>query len=475
MSEHSHFFNKIFRWQLYATVYISLIQLVTIILLGRYLPYKELGSFALFQIVFRFALYSLDPGMFFSIIQKHEYNWELIKLLLRKQLLYIIFSALGLVFIMLFTTTFNEIHPIITANCFVIILLIGIGSYAQSKLVVDFRQKEIVIAQMIAYSAELIFLVILCNYYNPMIIFTFGVVLRFVLFYGICFLFQLQQQKIEQTYQVLKEDVKSHFTQSKFNIWSQILSFVQGQYDTVIIIVLFGLPVLGGYILVTEISYMIFAKINPLFNKAIIPVVSKSFLNKSNTSTIISESLISYSYLIFILYLLFWNFRSELFQFAYPEKYQDLVYYASFLIPIALCKAMNNILVSYLVALSESRKIFYWNIIILIINYTIILCFYLFKGSLNNFLIMGLGYGILSLLTIYFLMNQILEDKNIQLSLSINKWFILILIMFMLVYIIKIWVGYFFISMILSIICILILLYIFEKERVTKWCKLSIV
>ncbi|MEO6189003.1 MAG: oligosaccharide flippase family protein [Saprospiraceae bacterium] len=475
MKENSNFFNKIFRWQLVATLYIGIVQLVTIVLLGRFLPYKELGAFAIFQIVFRFALYSLDPGMFFSIIQKHESNKSLVKVLFNKQSWYILSSISVFILIACFTDIVSDIGWVILVNSLLIIFIIGYGSYAQCKLTVDFKQREIVVSQIIAYSIELIFVLTMCFRFPPMIIFTIGVVLRFLIFYSLCYYFILGIKKQSVIEIPTTESDESHVTLSKFSVWSQILSFIQGQYDSIIVISLFGLSTLGGYILMTEISYMIFAKINPLFNKAIIPVISKAYKNSQDTSELISHSLISYIYIIFIFYLLFWVYRTDLIKLAYPEKFQELVYFASYLIPIAFIKAMSNILISYLISLGESKRIFHWNIFILIANYIFILVFYWLKSSIDSFLIFGIVYSCLSLITVYLLLRRCFKLKKVEWINFSPQFYLTLFILFISVSGIK-WLGFYFIwSIALSIFMIILCLLVLERTRVSNWFRLTIV
>ena len=79
MNRYFNLINNTFKWQLFATLYITILQVATLILLGRYLDNTALGSFAVFQMIFRMALAIFDPGMFFSVVQKHEVSSKLLK------------------------------------------------------------------------------------------------------------------------------------------------------------------------------------------------------------------------------------------------------------------------------------------------------------------------------------------------------------------------------------------------------------
>ncbi|MBX7175743.1 MAG: oligosaccharide flippase family protein [Saprospiraceae bacterium] len=450
-----------------------MIQLITLILLGRLLPLKELGAYAIFSIVFRFALYSLDPGMFFSMIQQHHSSKQLFRRLMARQWFYMFISVFVFGLIWLLTDMSRNTGSVIIVNSLLIIIIIGAGASVQSQMVRDFRQREIVLVQMIAYTIELVFVVVAVAYFDAVMVFSCGVVLRFILFYGISWFFI--SVKSSGADEVSLEEMQKMERSSHYNIWSQILSFVQGQYDTVIIVGLFGLSTLGGYILMTEISYMIFAKINPLFNRAIIPVISKALLRSENVDELTRESLRSFLYIIFTLYWLFWMYRTEVIQFAYPDKSADLIYYATFLIPVAFARSINNILVSYVLSLGETRRIFVWNITILIINYLVIILFYLFKGSLESFLWFGIGYGIISAIMLWLLFARLLKEHHIATGIFHVRQVCSFALITLSVWMSHLVITNFVLSLCSSLLLILLVFYFLEKQRLVNWLKLSMV
>ncbi len=474
MKEYSHFFNKIFRWQLFSTLYISLIQLVTIILLGRFLEYKELGAFALFQIVFRFAMYTLDPGMFFSIIQKHESSNKLTRILYKYQIQIILVSCILLSILWNFTNQISGIAWPLALNAILIITIIGFGAFAQSILVKTFRQKELVLAQMAGYTIELLVVLIFCRIYNPVLVFTSGILIRFAVFYLICYLAIVRNRISINLEHNVSEDTKSHIDLSKYNIASQIIGFIQGQYDTVIIIGMFGLSTLGGYILMTEISYMLFAKINPIFNKSILPVVSKSFKDGANTSYIIVESAVSYLYIILILYGLFWLYKDFIIHLAYPDKQSDLIYYAMFLIPIAFIKSLNNIMVSYIQSLGETKSIFIWNIVLMIFNYLVLIVLFILKVKLDTFLWISLIYTFLT----FFALIKLFHNKLIQLKIGSIRWplnsLYFIIFIVTVLGLTRFFIGHNVLALSLSMGLLLFGLYYFERDRLQNWFRFSV-
>ena len=475
MKDINHSFNSIFRWQLFSTAVIAIIQFITIILLGRLLESKELGSFAIFQLVFRFALFCLDPGMFFSLVQKHESNRNLRIKLFLIQSLYVICSIIVLIILSNTNEVFRELDLNLLMNGLVIIVIIGFGAYSQSELIRHYKQKEIAIAQTLGYLLELILVVSFCTRYDPILVFSYGIVVRFLIFYLICYYYlYLSKMNFESTL-VLSSPINEYVNQSNYNIGSQIMSYFQGQYDTFVIVGLFGLPTLGAYILTTEISYVIFSKVNPLFNKAIFPVVSKSYKENSNSIDLIRESFSSYLILIVLCYALFWIYRFEIFSWAYNEKASELSHYAMYLLPIALSKAINNILNSYILALGESKKIFLWNIALLILNYVVFALFYWQKWSMDFFLIFITIYSVLLMLLVFILLQSVLKNNNVVESLI--QWHSIASLLFIVaaIYLVSFFVLNPYLSIFISIIISIVLLYFLEKRRLLAWLNFSIV
>ncbi|MBK9109272.1 MAG: hypothetical protein IPM92_13130 [Saprospiraceae bacterium] len=62
--------NHMFRWQLGSSLYLTLLQIIGIVFLGRFLGYLEMGIYAIFQLIFRVSVALFEPGMFVCILQK---------------------------------------------------------------------------------------------------------------------------------------------------------------------------------------------------------------------------------------------------------------------------------------------------------------------------------------------------------------------------------------------------------------------
>jgi len=463
--------NATFRWQFASSVFITIVQVIGLVLLGRYLDFKELGAYALFQIAFRFALYVFEPGMYFSIVQRHSSNSALLNILTKKQIWFLVIPVI-VVFAGSFWSDDERTWWIIFA-AILLIWTIGLGSLFHNLLIFYNKQKEIAKFQSIAYFLEFVWILILIRWMDPLTVFVFGVVLRYLIFYGVCFWQEKKENRSQDD--ISDEEIKhQHIRPGKSNMLSQALSFVQGQYDTVLITLLFGLNVLGPYNLATEYSYLAFSKINPLFHKAIFPHLSKAHKNKEDTAVIIQQSITQFLFVMLPIYILLWINRSTILNLAYGQKSEELAWMAGLILIVAFIKSVNNQFTTFLLALGKAEFILKLNLWIFISNYIICVLFYFLKIDLNVFLIFSILYSLLYLgVGIYYLQSVlkstqlIVNSSTIKVLLSVALGFILCLGLVM-------WQGYNLFTLSISVIGFFILLYILNKNRVTGLLQLRI-
>ncbi|MBK9271025.1 MAG: oligosaccharide flippase family protein [Saprospiraceae bacterium] len=463
--------NSTFRWQFASSVFITIVQVVGLVLLGRYLDFKELGAYALFQIAFRFALYVFEPGMYFSIVQKHSSNSKLLGLLTKKQIWYLWIPVILVFAGSIWSEDVRSWRIIIAA--ILVIWCIGLGSLFHNLLILYNKQKEIAKFQSIAYFLEFIWILSLIRWIDPLTVFVFGVVLRYILFYGFCFWEEKKVQRIQL--EISDEEIKhQHIQPGKSNMLSQALSFVQGQYDTVLITVLFGLNVLGPYNLATEYSYLAFSKINPLFHKAFFPHLSKAHKNKEDTATLIQKSITQFLFVMLPIYMLLWVNRNTLLNLAYGQKSEELAWMAGMILMIAFIKSVNNQFTTFLLALGKAGFILKLNLWIFISNYIICILFYFLKIELGVFLIFSILYSSLYLgIGIYYL-QSILKCPQLLVNSSTLQVVLSAFIGFLITFGLVMWQGNNLFSLSFSVITFALLLYILNKDRVTDLLQLRI-
>ena len=457
--------NSTFRWQLLATMVIAIIQIITLVLLGRILGFKDLGSFAILQVTFRFALAAFEPGMFFSIVQQHESSPKLIQKLTTTQFKLTILSILILGSIFLYSQELNAWHLAVIA-C-LILLTISVGSKYNNLLILFEKQKEISIIQIFSYSIELFFILITIFKYNPLYIFSIGILIRQFIYYLLCHLVHLKFTKMEMVIAETKYKT-NHITPSLQNMASQILSFIQGQYDTLLIFLLFGLPILGPYNLASEFSFLIFSKINPVFSKAIFPSLSKAKKHLVQVDEIILSSLVSYLYFIIPIYFFIWVHAEYILNLAYQSKGKDILVFVRYFLIIALIKAINNILTTYLLSIGASRWVLYWNVTLLGLNYLLCAIFFYSSIDIITFFKFSIFYALIfTLIGITYLLRKI-EWTKVSLLDTLYQIFSFLLIINLIIYINSLVFSDFIINSIMVVASFFIVLFLTNRNKFTQ-------
>ncbi len=360
----------------------SILQIISIILLGRFLGYKELGIYTIFQIIFRLAISLFEPGMFVSLIQKKIFNQNILQKEKRIQRILTIAGIVILIFFFVLEKDYASKNLSIVVISLVLFGLFGFFSQYTALLTRQLKQKEISLAQMIASSIEFIFIISAVWFVSPLLVFTMGLLFRFIIY------FLISGYYVRKL--ILDEDAstseKEHISFSSYQMLNQGLSFVQGNFDTVLVASVFGLVILGPYNYASEISYLLFSKINPVFNKAVFPVLAKYQDMPVDRQTIITESLISHALICVSLYLLLYFNIDHLIPLAIKDPDGLILQFAKFILIMAMIRSVTNVMFTQLLALGESKKLLQWNISVLVFNYIFIAVIYLTGSSIITFL-----------------------------------------------------------------------------------------
>lgn len=408
---HSSVLNNTFRYQLGSAIIISILQLITLYFLGRKVSALQLGIFGTYQMIFRFSFAIFEPGMYSSIIQKLEFNSRLVETLTKYQLL--IFGALSVFLIGLFYPYWikMDVETLVLILAIILSGTIAKGSLYHVKLIYANRQFEVAILITIAHIIEFISLFILLNLTTEIYSFAISLLIRFLFFYSGTFLLS---RKYVSNINHDEINNKVHTSYSAHYCLNQGLSYVQGIYDNVLIALLFGQSVFGIYILACEMSYFVFSKVNPIFNKAFFPVLSSKVIHKEKTSDAIHSVLLSFLFITTPIYIFLFSQSESILFWLFPDKYQQMIIIYKYFLIIAFIKSITNILFTVILSYGKSKEIFYWNISVAIFNYSALVIFYFIKITLEPFMIFMILYALLVLAFTIYKLNE--EEKILELA-----------------------------------------------------------
>ncbi|MFZ1256789.1 MAG: oligosaccharide flippase family protein [Saprospiraceae bacterium] len=461
--------NHLFRWNFGGSLYMSILQLISIVLLGQFLSYKELGIYTIFQIIFRLALALFEPGMFVSIIQKPGFTFKIVR---KEQFIQWMLVILGLILIALFfiwESNYLMMNPIIVLNSLLLFIIIGGFSYYASILSHYLKQKQVSISQMAGASCEFIFIVSTIWYFSPLIVFSIGLLIRFSVYYFVCYLYY-KQLGIEENDRISEQE---HIRYSAYQVLNQGISFVQGNFDTVLVGSLFGLLLLGPYNFASEISYLLFSKINPIFNRAILPLLSKHQQDNETRQLIITESLLSHALICISIYILLYAHIEPIIAFAFKDPEAKILLFAKYILIMAIIRSVNNIIFNQLLALGESKNLFKWNIVVLIINYLFIGIIFITKTDILTFLLINIFVSLSVLIYTIFKLLKYCDNRKSFFDILI-RYILYLLVCVALIFLL----SRLHLSLIPSLFCSVSLLFLvsllFYKTKVLDLLKLRI-
>lgn len=447
----------------------SLLQVASLVILGQFLGYKEMGIYTIFQIIFRLAMALLDPGMFVSIIQKPGFTKKIIQKQQSIQYFLLFICIVMLLGFFLWEHTYLSSYPYIVVISLVLFCTIGIGSLYSSILQHQLKQKQLSLFQIVSGTVEFLWIILVIWFLDPILVFCIGLFMRFGIFYFLSWIYTKQLRYKEH----VDESEQEHVSFSGYQVLNQGISFVQGNFDTVLIGSVFGLLVLGPYNIASEFSYLLFSKINPIFNKAIFPLLSKYHKDATHRQEIIKESLLSHALVCISIYLIVYLHLSEIVSLLFKDPEHSILQFSRFIVFMAMIRSVNNIVFNQLLALGESARLLKWNVAVLIINYIFIAIIYWTQTDINKFLVINifLSFSVL-VYSIHRLLNYF---ENVQLFYKeIFKYSIYLMCCSIVLYLIH-WMNPEFISSLLCAVAGLISLsFIFYRTKVVDLMRLKI-
>lgn len=364
----------------------ALLQVGIFVFLGRFLGYKEMGIYAIFQLVFRLAVALFEPGLFVSIIQKPQHSAKTYRLLVRYQMyLAIAGTAILFVFFLLQREYLHE-NPYIVLLSLILFPMIAAGSKYPALLTQSFQQRTISLSQIVSSSIEIVCILIFIWNNNPVLVFASAFCLRHAIYYLLCYSFTEKNL----IYSMDESDSKDTIKYGSYQLVNQGISFVQGNFDSVLITGVFGLRMLGPYNFASEISYLLFSKINPIFNRASFPVLARHKDEEVLRQQLVSGTLLSHALVTLSFYLLLYCNLDVFIPLVFKDPEGLILQFSRFICVMAMIRSVNNVVFSQLLAMGESKYLLRWNVVVLVFNYVFIAVIYFTKAHIETFLIINI-------------------------------------------------------------------------------------
>jgi len=358
------------KWTTFSTIVVTILQLVQLAILARFLEPSAFGLMALVMVVIGFSQAFLDMGISNAIIHKQEITKEQLSTLYWVNVFtgFVLFCIIAL--IAPFIAEFYK-EPELTELIFIVSLSFVIQPFGQQFMVLwkkEMRFKEISKIDIVNKSISLIVSVYLA--YKG-----YGV---YSLVYGT--LAGVVSQTVQFMYLGLKEykplfifkigEIKEFLSFGAYQMGEKTINYFNFQIDTILIGKLLGTEALGIYIIAKQIIMRPAQIINPIISKVTFPTMAKIQNDTQRLKNIYLKTINYLSSINFPIYVFIFIFAYEIVLLMFGEKWLEAVYIMQILSVWGAIRSTGNPIGSLLLARGKVKWGFWWNFGLLF--YTII-------------------------------------------------------------------------------------------------------
>lgn len=373
----------------------SVVSLLQVSILTRFLDKSEFGLIAIATLFIGFTQIFLDLGISSGILHKQNITAKQYSSLFWLN----IFTGLLLTIILIalspiIARAYNDSSLVkILSLLSLTVLFASIGSQHKTVQQKEMRFKFIALIEIISSILTMGLAVFLAIYgygvYSLVYSTLFNAIISNLMFLiiGLCndnnirFYF-----KLHETFPFLKIGV--------FSIGSQVLDYLSREIDIIFISAAFGKDVLGVYSLCKKLVLALYSTINPIITKVLTPLLAKIQEDKSKVKNVFYNLVETLSLTNFPIYFLVSIFSTGILYYLYGEQYIEGASILSILSIYYGYLSKGNPIGSLQIALGRTDSGFYWTIFRIILSTVAV-----YIGSLFNIEILVLCLLIMTILS----------------------------------------------------------------------------
>ncbi|WP_121628876.1 MOP flippase family protein [Poseidonibacter antarcticus] len=350
------------KWTTFSTVITTVLQLLQLAILARFLEPTAFGLMALVMVVIGFSQAFLDMGISNAIIHKQEITKDQLSTLYWVNVLAGFLLFLIIIVIAPFVAEFYK-EPELTELIFIVALTFIIQPFGQQFMVLwqkEMRFSEIAKIDIVNKSISLVVSVYLA--YKG-----FGV---YALVYGT--LAGIVSQTVQFMYKGLKEyrpsfvfklsEIKEFLSFGAYQMGEKTINYFNFQIDTILIGKLLGMEALGIYTIAKQIIMRPAQIINPIITKVTFPTMSKVQDDTIRLKNIYLKTINYLSSINFPIYAFIFVFAHEIVMLMFGEKWLEAVYIMQILSIWGAIRSTGNPIGSLLLAKGKANWGFWWNL-----------------------------------------------------------------------------------------------------------------
>ena len=350
------------KWTTLSTVITTILQLLQLAILARFLDPSAFGLMALVMVVVGFSQAFLDMGISNAIIHKQEITKDQLSTLywvnvLAGFALFIVISAISP-----FVASFYH-EPELT----MLIILVGvtflIQPFGQQFMVLwqkEMRFSEIAKIDIVSKFISLIVSVYFAYEGYGVYALVYGT-LAGVVVQTILFLYKgLQEHK--PSFVLKLSEIKEFLSFGAYQMGEKTINYFNYQIDTILIGKLLGMEALGIYTIAKQIIMRPAQIINPIITKVTFPTMAKIQDDTPRLKNIYLKTINYLSSVNFPIYAFIFIFAHDIVMVMFGEKYFEAIYIMQILAIWGALRSIGNPVGSLLLAKGKANWGFWWNL-----------------------------------------------------------------------------------------------------------------
>ncbi|MFT5660629.1 MAG: O-antigen/teichoic acid export membrane protein [Sulfurimonas sp.] len=350
------------KWTTFSSIIVTILQLLQLAILARFLDASAFGLMALVMVVIGFSQVFLDMGISNAIIHKQEITHTQLSTLYWVNIL----AGLTIFFIVLLIAPLvSEFYkePELTKLIVIVGLTFIIQPFGQQFMVLwqkEMRFSEIAKIDIVNKSVSLIVSIYLAYKGYGVYALAYGT-LAGVVSQTIQFMYLgLQEHKPSFVFKL--GDIKEFLNFGLYQMGEKTINYFNYQIDTILIGKLLGTEALGIYTIAKQIIMRPIQVINPIISKVTFPVMAKIQNNTEKLKDIYLKMINYLSSINFPIYVFIFVFAHEIVLVMFGEKWLEAVYIMQILSIWGALKSTGNPLGSLLLAKGKANWGFFWNL-----------------------------------------------------------------------------------------------------------------
>ncbi|MDD2886296.1 MAG: MOP flippase family protein [Aliarcobacter sp.] len=350
------------KWTSLSTVITTVLQLLQLAILARFLEPSAFGLMALVMVVTGFSQAFLDMGISNAIIHKQQISKEQLSTLYWVNVLagFLLFCIVA--FIAPFISNFYNV-PELTNLIIIVGLTFVIQPFGQQFMVL--WQKEMRFSEMakIDVSNKFISLVVSVYFaYKGYGVYSlvYGT-LAGVIIQTILFMFKgLKEYKPSFIFKI--KEIKEFLSFGLFQMGEKTINYFNSQIDNILIGKLLGMEALGIYSISKQLIMRPAQIINPIITKVTFPTMSKVQDDTERLKNIYLKTMNYLSSVNFPIYAFLFVMAPDLVPLIFGNKWNETIIIVQILSIFGAIRSTGNPISSLVLAKGKANWGFYWNL-----------------------------------------------------------------------------------------------------------------